>query len=70
LTPKLSNKILGRAVMVSQVPGGEAGVMIVRHILECGLRIDTPMRPGYLPHTVQEAADAHIRSELKLACWW
>jgi hypothetical protein len=56
--------------MVSQVPGGEAGVMIVKHIPERGLRINAPMRPGYLPHTVQKAANAHIRSELKLACWW
>jgi hypothetical protein len=70
LTPKLSNKILSRAIMVSQVPGGEAGVMIIQHILECGLRIDAPMRPGYLPHTVQEAADAQVRSKLKLADWW
>jgi hypothetical protein len=56
--------------MVSQIPGGEASVMIVKHILECGLRIDAPMRPGYLPHTVQKAADAHIGSELKLTYWW
>jgi hypothetical protein len=56
--------------MVSQIPGSEAGVMIVKHILECGLRIDAPMRPRDLPHAVQEAADAQIRSELKLACWW
>jgi hypothetical protein len=56
--------------MVSQVPGSEAGVMIVKHILERGLRMNAPMRPRYLPHTVQEAANAHIRGELKLACWW
>ena len=54
--------------MVSQVPGGEAGLMIVQHILECGLRINAPVRPGHLPHTIQEAADAQIRSQLKLAC--
>ena len=56
--------------MVSQVPGGEAGIIIVKHILEGGVRIDAPMRPRDLPHTVEEAADAHVRRELQLACWW
>jgi hypothetical protein len=56
--------------MVSQIPGGKAGVMIVKHILERRLRIYAPMRPRYLPHTIQEAANAHIGGELQLACWW
>jgi hypothetical protein len=53
--------------MVSQVPGAEAGIMIVQHILERGLRINASVRPRHLPHTIQEAADAQVRGQLKLA---
>ncbi len=64
LPPELADKIFRWAVMVGQVPGGEARIEIVKHVLERSLRIDTPVGARDLPHPIQDPTDAHIRSEL------
>src|SRR5262245_17612687 len=66
LPPELANKIFRWAIMVGEVPGGETGVEIVKHVLERRLRINTPMGTRHLPHPIQDPADAHIKRELKL----
>ena len=62
-----ADEILGRAVMVGEVPGREPGVMIGEHRRDRPRRVDRAMRAGYLPHPVQDAADREIGSELEAA---
>ena len=64
-----ADEILGRAVMVGEVPGGEPGVVIGEHLLDRARRVDTAMRAGDLPHPVQDAADAEIGGQLEAASY-
>ena len=67
LAPKLADEILGGAVMVREVPGGEARVVIREHLGDRARRIDAAMRAGDLPHAVEDAADIDIGGELETA---
>ena len=67
LAPESSDQILGRAVMVGQVPGCEPGVVIEEHLLDGAHGIDAAVGAGNLPHSIQDAADLEIRGQSKAA---
>ena len=62
-----ADEILGRAVMVGEVPGREPGIMISEHRVDRARRVDRAMRARHLPHPVQDAADRQIGGELEAA---
>jgi hypothetical protein len=64
------DEILGRAVMVREVPGGEPGIVIGEHRLDRACRIDPAMAAGDLPHPVEQPADCQIGGEGKPAGLW
>jgi hypothetical protein len=57
---EFADQILGRAVMVGEVPGHEAGIVIGEHRLDSPRRIDPAMRARHLPHPIQGTADIEI----------
>jgi hypothetical protein len=63
LAPELSDEILSGAVVVCEVPGREPGVVIGEHLGHRARGLDVAMRAGDLPHAVENAAYAEIRSE-------
>ncbi len=54
--PELADQILGRAVMIGEVPAGESGIVIGEHRLDRARRVDGAMGAGNLPHPVEDAA--------------
>ena len=64
---EIADEVLGRTVMVGEVPGGEPGLVIGQHLVDRARRVDRAMRAGDLPHPVEDAADRQIRSELEAA---
>jgi len=65
--PEISDKFLGRAVMVGEVPGGKPGIVIGEHRVDCAPGIDMAVSARDLPHPVQDTADAEISGELEAA---
>ena len=59
--PKGADEILGRAVMVGEVPSREPDVVVSEHLLDGAGGIDGPVAARDLPHAIQNAADAEIR---------
>jgi hypothetical protein len=49
LLPECSDQVLGRAVMVGEVPGGEPGIVIGKHRLDRAHRVDPAMPARHLP---------------------
>src|SRR5882762_7431567 len=66
--PKPADQILGRAVMIGEVPAGKAGIVIGEHRRDRAFRINRAMRPRDLPHPIQHPADVESGRELKPAC--
>jgi len=60
---KLTDEVLGRSVMVGEVPGREAGLDMGGHAFERLLAFDAAVGAGDLPHAVQDAADGEIGRE-------
>src|SRR5437660_10075946 len=67
LAAEIPDQILGRAVMVGEVPGGEPGIVIGEHRRDRARRVDGAMRARDLPHPVEEAADREIGGEREAA---
>jgi hypothetical protein len=67
LAPEVSDEVLGRALMIGEVPCGEAGIMIGEHLCNCPSGRDVAVSARDLPHPVQNAGDAEIRGELETA---
>ena len=53
---ELADQILGRAVMVGEVPGGKPGIVIGEHVLDRPRRVDRAMAAGDLPHAIEQPA--------------
>jgi hypothetical protein len=49
---KFADEILGRAVMVGQVPSGKTRLVIGGHRIDRAHRVYCAMRAGNLPHSV------------------
>ena len=64
---EFADQILGRAVMVGQVPGGEPGIVVGEHRLDGAGGVDPAMGAGDLPHPIEDAADRKIGSEPQAA---
>src|SRR5215469_10509561 len=62
---KGADEILRRAIMIGEVPRGEAGVVIGEHLLDGARRVDMAVDARDLPHAVQDAANAEICGELE-----
>jgi probable F420-dependent oxidoreductase len=62
-----ADQILGRAVMIGEVPGGEPGVVIGEHLVDRARRVYRAMRPRHLPHPVEDAADREVCGEREAA---
>jgi len=60
--PELADEILRWTVMVSEVPGGESGIVISEHFGNCARRLDAAVRAGDLPHAV--STRQMLRSEV------
>jgi hypothetical protein len=54
--------------MVSEIPGGEPGVVIGEHLFDRAPRLDRAVAAGDLPHAVQDPADGEIGGQLEAAC--
>src|SRR5207247_7812863 len=67
LAAEMPDQILGRAVMIGEVPGGEPGITVGRHRLDRTRPVDRTMRARHLPHPVEDAADRKIRREREAA---
>src|SRR6516165_1162141 len=65
LAPEGSNKVLGRAVMVGEVPSCEPSVVIGEHLIHRATGGDGAMCAGDLPHSVEDTADVEIGGELE-----
>jgi len=65
--PEVSDKFLGRAVMVGEVPGGKPGIVIGEHLVDSARGIDMAVSARDLPHPVEDAANAEITGELEAA---
>src|SRR5205085_6521584 len=65
--PELADQILGRSVMIGEIPAREASIVIPEHRIDGRLGVDPAMRARHLPHSVQHTADAQARRELKPA---
>src|SRR5262249_60836353 len=61
------DEVLGRPVMIGEVPRGEPSIVIGEHGFDGARRIDRTMRAGNLPHPVQDPADAEIGGGLETA---
>src|SRR5215469_17031916 len=64
---KGTDKILRRAVMIGEVPGGEAGVVVREHLFDGAFGVDRTVAAGDLPHSVEDPADLQIGGDLKTA---
>src|SRR3974377_1524046 len=64
---EVADEILGRTVMVGQVPSGKTGLVVGGHRIDRAHRVYCAMGAGDLPHPVQDAADGEIGSELNTA---
>src|SRR5437667_204994 len=67
LAAERADQLLGRAVMVGQVPGREARVGVAEHRLDRPPGVDRAMCARHLPHPVQDAANRTIGGKLKPA---
>ena len=64
---EVADEILGRAVMVGQVPSRKTGLVVGGHLINRAHRVYCAMGAGNLPHPVQDAADGKIGSKLSTA---
>ena len=65
-----ADQILGRAVMIGEVPGRKAGVMIGDHFFDGSLRVDVAVRTGYLPHSVEDSANGQVGGQFEPTGLW
>ena len=63
LSAEGADELLGRAVMVGEVPSREPGLVISEHRRDGARRVDRAMRARDLPHPVQDAADREVCRE-------
>ena len=68
--PELADEVLGRPVVVRQVPGGEAGVVVGQHGVDGRRRINAAVGAGHLPHAVEDAADGQAINETEAGFLW
>ena len=68
---EVADKVLGRTIMVGEIPGGEPGVMMIgEHFVDGAAGVDHAMAAGDLPHAVQDPANRKIGGELEaVRCW-
>src|ERR1051326_2454983 len=66
-SPETADQVLGRAIMVCQIPCREACIVVAEHRLDRALRVYTAMRPRHLPHPIQLTTDLQICREPKPA---
>jgi hypothetical protein len=64
---EIADEILGRAIMVGQIPSSKAGLVVGGHRINRAHRVYCAMGAGNLPHPVQDAADGEIGSKLSTA---
>ena len=67
LAPELSDEILGRTVMIREVPRSETRLVVGKHLGDGASLFDVAMRAGDLPHAVENAADPEAGGELVAA---
>jgi hypothetical protein len=67
LTPEGSDKVLGRTVMVGEIPSCEPRIVIGEHLIDRAHRVDGAVGARDLPHSVEDTADAEIGGELEAA---
>jgi hypothetical protein len=67
---KLTDEVFGWSVMIGEVPGRKAGVMIGEHFFDGSLRLDVAVRAGYLPHSVEDSANGQIGGQLEPTRLW
>src|SRR6202022_3657101 len=67
---EVADKILGRTIMVGEIPGGEPGIVVGEHLVDRAPGLDRAMAARDLPHAVQDPADREIGGELEAARGW
>jgi hypothetical protein len=67
LASEVSDEVLGRAVMIGEVPSGKPRIVKREHLCDCAGGLDVAVGARDLPHPVQKAADRKIRGELEVA---
>src|SRR6516164_471712 len=53
---EIADEVLGRAVMIREIPGCEPGVVIGKHLVDRAHRFDRAMCARDLPHPIEDAA--------------
>ena len=48
--PELADEVFGRSVVVGEVPGREAGIVVIEHGRGAATRVDLAVAAGHLPH--------------------
>ena len=61
---KGADEILGRPVVIGQVPGSEARQVVRLHGMERGGGLDRTMAAGHLPHAIQHSTHLEVRCEM------
>jgi hypothetical protein len=67
---ELTDEIFGWSVMIGEVLGRKAGVMISEHFFDGALRLDVAVLAGYLPHSVEDSANGQVGGQLEPTRLW
>ena len=66
---ELADEVLSRPVVVGQVPGGETGIVVRQHRIQCGGGVNAAVGPRHLPHAVEYPANGQAVDETEAGFW-